>query len=189
MWESELPPEDALLRQGDLLKDVLLPRLKLPVEVAHAEGTAPSDGAITTSQGYVKDFLVVSQCCEIENGRFVAVALVRSTGRLNEQLRLALLADEPPRDDEEGGYVFDQFRLDPLAGLVEGTSDQFTVADLGQIVSFGGERQVLQRYRGARMTPEGRRKLRIKLGFYFSRVEDEDGRYLIDHGIPVGARP
>jgi hypothetical protein len=76
-----------------------------------------------------------------------------------------------------------------LAGLVRGDANSFRVADLGQIMSFGGERQELSRHRRARMTPEGRRLLRIKLSFFFGRVEDGDAQYLEEHGIPVGTRP
>jgi hypothetical protein len=189
VWEAELPPEAELLRQGDLLKGIHLPRLRLPLEVAHVAGTQPGDGAVALVQSYARDFLVVSQCCEIENGNYVALSLIRSTGPLNPDVRNALLAEQPPREGEEGGYVFDQFRLEPLAGLVGGDANRFQVADLGEIMSFGGERHELSRHRRARMTPEGRRLLRIKLSFYFGRVEDGDAQYLEELGIPVGARP
>jgi len=189
VWEAELPPEAELLRQGDFLRAVLLPRLRLPLEVAHVPGTQPIDGAVVPLLGYARDYLVVSQCCEIENGDHVALALIRSTGHLDEELRAALLAEQPPSEGEEGGYIFDKFRLEPLAGLIEGDANSFRVADLGPIMSFQGERQRLTRYRRARMTPEGRRLLRIKLSFYFGRAEDGDAEYLQGRGIPVGARP
>jgi len=189
VWEAVLPPEGDLLRQGDLLKDVLLPRLRLPLEVAHVPGTRPNDGASIPLPGYAKDFLVVSQCCEIENGKHVAVAVIRSTGRLDEPLRDALLAEQPPSEGEEGGYVFDQFRLESLTTVVEDDGKSFRVADLGQIMSFGGDRQELGSYRRARMSPEGRRLLRIKLSYFFGRVEAEDAQNLEGKGIPVGARP
>ena len=188
MWEPLLPPEGDLLRQGDLVKGVMLPRLRLPLEVAHVPGTNPEDGAVIPLKGYARDFLIVSQCCEIENGAFVSLALIRSTGPLNEALREGLQAEQPPSPGEEGGFVFDQFRLDPLDHLVEEPDYRYTVADLGQIISFGGQREDLNPYRQARMTPEGRRLLRIKLTYYFGRAENDDANHLEERGIPIGAR-
>jgi hypothetical protein len=186
MWEVDAPPPEEALRQGDLLKAVLLPKLRLPLAVVHVPGVDINKSASVQAMGSVRDFLVVSQCCQIENKVTVAVAPIQSTRPLDDVLRESLDADEPPVEEEEGHFAFDMLRLLPLDGVVDEGVGRYTIADLGQIISLEGEVQQLQNYRQARMSPEGRRLVRIKLMYFFGRAEEEDVAYLNARGIPVG---
>ncbi|HEX5914534.1 MAG TPA: hypothetical protein VFY54_15540 [Rubrobacter sp.] len=86
--------------------------------------------------------------------------------------------------------MFDMFLLQPLEGVVEEeTGDhKFKVVDLNQTVSYGGKRDVLRELRVARMTPAGRRLLRIKLLYFWGRPEEDDASWLTERGLPAGER-
>lgn len=197
MWEANPPPPGDALRQGDLLWRVMLPKLKLPLSAVHVPGAELPKTAPLQAVGVARDFIVVSQCCEVENGDTVAVAPALSTPPLNEVLKAALEADEPPLEEaaapedgeDEPRYAFDLFRLLPLAGLIEEGPGRYVVADLGEIISLSGDLHPLRANRRARMKPEARRLLRIKLMYFFGRVEDEDAEYLEELNIPPGPTP
>lgn len=190
MWTDEEIPEDRELRQGDLISGAVLPKLSLPLRFAHVPGTDIERAPILLD-GQRQNFVVISQCCNIENSRSVALAPVRLTQPLPEgPLRAALLADEPPPEEdvtEESLYVFDQFRLDPVPGYLGARTDnKFWVIDLNQAASYSGDREELRRLRVRRMTPAGRRLLRIKLLYFWARPEEEDVAWLTERGVPAG---
>lgn len=206
MWEANQPPPEDSLRQGDFLRRVMLPKLKLPLAAVHVPGVDLPKTSPLQAVGVARDFLVVTQCCEVENGDTVAVAPVLSTPPLNEVLRASLDSEEPPLDDaavenaldaggadgdgdDEPKYAFDLLRLQPLAGLIEEGPGRYVVADLGEIISLSGDLQPLKAQRRARMTPEARRLLRIKLMYFFGRVEEEDAEQLDALNIPPGPTP
>jgi hypothetical protein len=197
MWQAEAPEESEELRQGDLLKALVLPKPKLPLSFIITPGNEPRQGDRVVIETVQKDFLVVSQCCTIENSSFVALAPISSTRPLTEEQRRAYEALEPPiapqnREDAQGtdpvGYVFNGHRLDPIPGILEAGKDQFKIADLTQIMSFGGDRQVLKRHRVARMNPLGRKALRIRLSYFWGRAEAEDLKWFAAPGVEASSR-
>lgn len=191
MWHDGAPHPEDELRQGDLLENVLLPKLKRPFRVAHVPGADPQGSDPMLISGSKRQVLVVSQCCDIAEDRYVAVAPIRQTGRLNDRLRRALLADVPPDPEELAagdavGYVFDQFRLAPLDGVIDDDGELFKVADFGMMQTLTGEVDDLREHRSAAMTPAGRRLLRIKLSYFWSRPEASDAEELAAQGLPPG---
>ena len=68
MWETDaVDPVDAL-RQGDLLDGVVLPILKAPLALSRVDSTELAVVPVRSKWG-----LVVSQCCDNENGDYVAI--------------------------------------------------------------------------------------------------------------------
>jgi len=83
-----------------------------------------------------------------------------------------------PRDGE--AYAYSAFLLEPIAGHLDEEGGRLKVVDLTQIATFRGFDAVLGTNVVARMTPEGRRALRIKLGYFWARAEAEDASLLGD---------
>lgn len=188
MWQTHATPAEDPLRQGDLLSDVGIPDLALPLSVT-TEGLLQGNAVARVKSVTV---MVVSQCCSTKTS-YAAVAPVLRRGGLTGPQELALLTEEPPPPDEDGrvhNYTYDLFRLasvgDTLAELDIGTQ---WVVDFGRIVSFTGACDVLRERRRARLTPEARRLLRIKLALFWARPEQEDVVALAELGFPSGLRP
>jgi len=189
MWQSEPVPDDEALRQGDYLKDMVVPTLTLPFRVSHPMGGAiKQDDRIVLPQRTC-DLLVVSQCCSIAHNSFVAVARVRPYSQFSAVQEAGMLAEEPI-GLEDAHYNMDAFRLAPhpeLPQLIpEMSGARYYCADLGSIFSLSGNRETLNQFRVARMTAAGRRLLRIKLSLFWGRPEEEDVLALNDLGLPPG---
>lgn len=181
-------PADDPIRQGDLLVDVGIPDLALPLSVTN-EGALQGNAVARVKYCTA---LVVSQCCSTK-ASYVAVAPVLRRGGLTEQQEVALLAEEPPAPDEDGrihNYTYDLFRLAPVEGTLPETDARTEwVVDFGRIVSFTGKCEVLREQRRARLNPETRRLLRIKLALFWARPEREDAEALAALGLPAGLMP
>jgi len=186
MWSSELPDEADELRQGDLLHDLLLPKLQLPFNFLRAAGrSTPQAGDPIQVSSLGRDYLVVTPCCTIANTKFVALAPVRSTPPLKPDEFAAYEAEEPSGGDESE-FAYGSFHLAPLAGIVEHPPNRLRVADLPNVQSFEGDRTDFRRARVAAMSPEGRRLLRLKLSYFWGRVEAEDLAWFEENGLPAG---
>ena len=188
MWLADTPDESDGIRQGDVVAGLVLPKHRLPMTYARGPGTevAPGQQVILPTPSRDRLHLVVSQCCTIENGDFVSLVPIVSTAPLSEDERLPYLADEPPVTDGVGGYVFDAFYLHPLPGVIDHPSGRLLVADLVDVQSYAGSREMLIRGRVARMTPSGRRLLRIKLAYLWGRPEGDDVSWFEERGLSAG---
>ncbi len=174
------------VRQGDLLIGVVLPRLEFPLPTARAPDAPPREGDSAVVRTTIKPCIVVSQCCEIENGRTIAVAPVKSTPPLGHDETSVYEAIEPTA--EVGGYAYDGFRLESIPGVLDPLDrNRLHVASLSEIVSIRCSPTALMELRAAEMDVEARRALRIKLGFFFGRAEREDAMALAEMGISPGA--
>lgn len=189
MWLEEAPAPTDDLRQGDLLTGLILPQLKLPISyirLATAE-PSPGDSVLLNTPKQTTEYLVVSQCCVIENNSVVALAPVENTGRLADESLAAHLNNEPIGG---AGYVYTAQMLPPINGhlaVSNGLSPK--AANFRKIQTYSGEISILQRSRVAAMSPAGRRILRIRLGLFWGRAEAEDEKWLEQNGLPSGLRP
>ncbi|MGO9334601.1 MAG: hypothetical protein ACLQCU_11245 [Acidimicrobiales bacterium] len=177
MWSEKLPAVAEELRQGDLIEGVLLPKLELPLRIIGLPGESPGPQHEAVLKTAERRYIVLTQCCEIESGTYVALAPVKSTGRLTSDGAKPYLAIEP-KDGEP--YVYSAFRLEPVGSLRE-ADGRLNVADLSQVAAYNRAKSELQAGRVARMSPHGRRLLRIKLGYFWSRAEPEDANALGDY--------
>lgn len=182
MWEAEHAPADDPLRQGDLLKSVLFPILKVPLETVALEGKSAALVATKYKWG-----LVVSQCCDNENDDYAAIAQVQPRTNLTAEQNAAYLAYEPVVDDPEG-YIIEEFRLEPYGDLQPPNGGQ-QVALLNRVSVFWGDCSPLRATRIARMKPEGRRWLRLNLSMLWGRAEADDRQHLQQAGVPAGFLP
>ena len=184
MWA---PPEsDGYddIRQGDVLRGLILPNLKTPIRYLNSGEVSNGDIAAFSTPQKARDYLVVSQCCDLENGSNVAVAPVKSTRPLPANQRAALYAESP---NEETGYSYSQFGLSPLEGLIEPRVDnQAMYAALDEIQTYLDASEHFGSCVIARMTPAGRRLLRMKLSLFFGRAEADDAAQLRSMGISEG---
>jgi hypothetical protein len=96
-----------------------------------------------------------------------------------------LRAELPPRTELEGKYVYDLFLVLPFGEVVPALQGHERVADLKQIAPLA-PKDGLTDLRVARMRPESKRLLRIKLGAFFSRASDEEAAELDALGLPPG---
>lgn len=184
MWTTTTPATAEPLRQGDLLADLILPRFQLPLSYARPPGREPRQGdSIVLPAPRARSFLVVSQCCTIENDQVYALAPVRSTPPLASELRQAYEIDAPRAG---AAYVYSAHALAPLAQYLENHNGRLNVASFLEIQSYSGDDQGLRAARVASMTPEGRRLLRIRLAFFWGRPEAEDERSLVAAGLSTG---
>lgn len=186
MWEPEVPDKSAALRQGDLLDGLVLPKLKWPLFYARPPAQAGTENQMIVLPGSkAQTYLVVSQCCTIENQIVAALAPVRSTRPLNEE-QLSEYEREEPSVDPDVRYVYNAHALTPFGDYLERTGRRIFVADLTQIQSYSGEISEFQESRVAVMTPAGRRLLRIRLALFWGRVEQEDEVWFDERGLPSG---
>ena len=183
MWSDILPDDDDPLRQGDLLVDITLPDLKLPIPSFEFRGQSA-----TTTPASESKVIVVSQCCDNANNDYVAVAPIGQLSNLKEHHVRALLNPEPTWDGASlSEYALEHFRLQPVDGLLDDPGGgRYLVAKLHRVASFHGDCSSLIEKRKARMTIEARRLLRIKLGLLWSRPEEGDVEELQLRGIPIG---
>lgn len=183
MWSDILPDDDDPLRQGDLLIDVTVPDLRLPIP-----WFAIGSQNATATPALQSDAIVISQCCDNMENDYVAVAPIGRLGGLKEHHAQALLNPEPKWDGISlSEYVLEHFRVEPIAGLLDDPGNgRYLVAKLHRAASFHGDCGSLIENRRARMTVEARRLLRIKLGLLWSRPEEGDVEELKQRGIAVG---
>lgn len=177
MWENDLPTVDDQLRQGDLLAQVQMPAVQLPLSTyANPLGDSTLGAlAVPTHVG-----LVVSQCCQNEKGKFASISPVTDSRPVFESELQSWLSVEPVGEVE---LVFDLFCLEERPELIEHRpirvksgqeAIKLRVADLARATPYSGDWGELRKQRVARMTPYGRYMLRAKLGFFWSRAEAED---------------
>ena len=186
MWLETRPDPEDPLRQGDFLSNVSLPSLKLPIpfyRVGQQEQMA--------APAVVVDALVVSQCCDNTQHDYAAVVPVKRLGNLKPHQVEALLNPEPVSDGTTlTGYSLDYFHVEPLVDVIADPGDgKFLVAHLRRIAAFEGDCRPLLEHRVARMTVPARRLLRIKLGLFWSRAEEDDVVELRSNGLPPGLSP
>ena len=182
MWEAEIPGEEDPLRQGDLIRDVVFPSMKLPLPSYSVGALQQTSVETRTEFG-----LVVSHCCDNANGKYAAVAPVRPRGGLQPHQEEALLRSEPTWEGFQiKSYNIENFWIQPLPGQFEPPEGKHYAAALTRMVTMYGDCSEFQARRIARMTVAGRRLLRINLGLLWSRVEEEDAQALEAAGLPVG---
>ncbi len=194
MWLPECPDKTATLRQGDLLSGLMLPRLTPPFNYARPRGRDASgaDTVLLVQQKHV-DFLVVSQCCTIENQGAVALAPVTTTPPLTTEQTAAYLQREPGSSPDVG-YARNHHVLDPYGDKLVPVGKRLHIADLTQIQTYickkAQETLVeMQAARLATMTPAGRRLLRIRLMTFWGQVESEDNDWFLQNGLPPSFAP
>jgi hypothetical protein len=202
MWLSTCPEKSVTLRQGDFLYGLMLPRLIWPLAYARApESTVAKNQAVLLYAAKPYGYLVVSQCCTVENQTVAAVAEVKSTKPLSELELRDYEREEPVYESEnaalaeealentDSGYVFNAHALAPFEGYLGRADGRLYVADFTTIQTYSGSIEDFQEARVAAMTPVGRRLLRIRLALFWGRVEDEDRQWLTEHDIPVRETP
>jgi hypothetical protein len=186
MWASEPLDISEELRQGDLLQDLILPSLRLPLVFIHRSGQAAQPGDMVVLESARHDYLVVSQCCTIINRKSFALAPIRSTPRLDENQRSVYAEADPSVIGEGDKYVVNAHYLDPIPEILGNQGGRSKIADLTQIVSYAGDDAELRMKRVARMSPAGRRLLRMRLAYFWSRPEAEDLAWFEKNGLPPG---
>jgi hypothetical protein len=186
MWTPDPPKPAASLRQGDLLVNLALPKLKWPLCYARPPGQdASADQTVLVPSGKMQIHLVVSQCCIIENQAVAALARVRSTMPLSED-QIRDLEREFPTDDPEVSYAFAEHALKPVGEHLERKGDKVWVADFASIQTYSGSITDFQASRVAAMSPEGRVALRVRLAAFWGRAEADDKEHLRKHGKSAG---
>jgi len=184
MWMTTTPEVAEPLRQGDLLVDLVLPRFQLPLNYARPSGREPRQGDyIVLPAPRARSFLVVSQCCTIENDHVYALASIRSTPPLTSEGKQVYETGTPQAG---AAYVYAAHALAPLERYLENRDGRLNVASFLEIQSYTGDDQELRAARVASMTPEGRRLLRIRLAFFWGRPEAEDEKALAAAGLSAG---
>jgi hypothetical protein len=200
MWLPTCPEKSAALRQGDFLYGLVLPRLTWPLSYARPpESTIQKNQMVLLPAAKPYGYLVVSQCCTIENQTVAALAEVRSTKPLSEsELRDyereepvyepddATPADDGSLEDTDSGYVFNAHALGPFEEYFPRVGGRIYIADFVTTQTYSGDIRDFQEARVAAMSPAGRRLLRIRLALFWGRAEDEDEQWLIEHDVPVG---
>lgn len=203
MWLPTCPEKSAPLRQGDFLYGLVLPRLTWPLSYARPpESTIQKNQMVLLPAAKPYGYLVVSQCCTIENQTVAALAEVRSTKGLSGselrdyereepvyELDDAAPADEDLFEDTGSGYVFNAHALAPFEGYFPRVGGRIHVADFVTIQTYSGDIRDFQEARVTAMSPAGRRLLRIRLALFWGRAEAEDEQWLIQHDVPVGMTP
>lgn len=204
MWLSTCPEKSAGLRQGDFLHSLVLTRLTWPLSFARQPEAEISKGQtvlLPAVQPY--GYLVVSQCCTIENQIVVALAEVKSTQRLSSYELEDYEREEPFVAPEGGtgqnaeethanpspGYVFNAHALTSFGEYLPRLNGRTYIADFTTIQTYSGSIEDFQVNRVAAMTPIGRRALRIRLSLFWGRPEAEDENFLMKQGVPVGITP
>lgn len=176
------------LRQGDLLSPMHLPQLKLPLAITRTDQRpVDSDDLVVLKLQPRRYYLVVSQCCAVQSDKIVAIAPVRPTKALAGAELIPYQTERPPLNEGDPPYVYAVHPIVPHEGHPEPPrSGGLLVADFLKIQTFSGDISELQHARIARMTPESRRALRIRIAAFWGRPEDEDENILKDLGIAPG---
>ncbi len=184
MWKTEHPDPEEDLRQGDLLGPLTAPKLEIPFRTLKYPNDSDDQGdAVFSVQ--LRHVLVVSHCCNVEQGDHVALAPIQSTAPLAAEDKPAYF-DEP---SEDGVYVVRVHALDEIDGVIGHDGDRLKVANLERIMSLRMDVEHAKSLRIASMTPEGRRLLRIRLGMFWARAEPSDVEKLKSLGLPPGPHP
>jgi hypothetical protein len=122
----------------------------------------------------------------IVNQKSFALAPIRSTPQLTESQRLTYAEADPSAITEDQKYVVNAHYLEPIPKILEAQGDRSKIADLTQIISYTGDDTELRTGRVARMSPAGRRLLRMRLAEFWGRVEAEDLAWFEKNGLPPG---
>lgn len=178
--------EDADLRQGDIVGPIAFPKLKYPLRVirwSNADNIPDAGDCLFTYRE--RHAMVVSQCCEVENGQAVALAPILPT-RIAEPVQRQALENYLPPDDPEAPYAYSQFLIEPIARVLVPKQENLTlVADFTQIVSVEATPEALLSSRIAEMNPRARSWLRMKLALFFGRPEQSDIDWLNARDLPI----
>jgi hypothetical protein len=186
MWLPDPPDTSEALRQGDLVQGILLPTLRLPLVFGRPASRAPQDRDTALLTSRQRDFVVVSQCCTIENHRVVALAPIKSTPPMSPEERAVYREADFSLIGAEDRYVFNAHILDPIEKVLEEQGGRAKIADFTQIVTCTGDDSDLRAGRTAQMSPAGRRLLRMRLSVFWGRVEAEDLAWFKEEGLPPG---
>lgn len=172
MWSQASFDGTRDFRQGDLLQGLVLPRLKTPLTYGIIGGTAATGGetVLIGSDPRPRNYVVMSQCCTIENSRVLAVAPVVSTKTLG-QVELEQYRASIP---DASGYVVGAQWLQDLPPFLVARTGALQVADFTQIQTYNGDLDSFLPSRVARMTPQAREELRIRLMRFWGRAEAGD---------------
>lgn len=176
MWDEKFSSDE--IRQGDLLKAVFVPKLKVPFPVLHEPGSVPGDSSPAQFPVAQRTVLVVSQCCTIENGSRIAVAPVRSTPPISsDEERQQYQAVTEASLPSGRNFVFNLHLLDEVDGVLTAGSGRGLAAALDETQTFEAQPGYLNDFVVARMTPHGRRDLRRRLALFWARTEQSDYDY------------
>ena len=176
------------LSQGDLLRDIPFPKLKLGLQTLEV-ATKPH----SVIELQIQPAIVVTQDCIIdkEHVRHIALAPIRPEGGLNQAQVDAIWAPEPPTEGvgDLSGYVYDYFAVNEHSELPKSPPNGLLVSDLKRIQPFEGPREDFVNRRVARMAVESVRLLRINLASFWGRPSEEHAEQLEQLGIPPGIVP
>ncbi len=185
MWQVETSTTP--FRQGDVLEDFPFPSMDASQPIK--SGPNHGDGQYIALGIKRLNVLVVSQCCEAEPHLSLALAPIKRSYPIDQERLPGWRAVDPSAN---AGYVFDQFVLEPLTGVIPDDEQtkrglKLTVADLARLVTLEVKNVNVNQYSIlARMSPWGRRCLRVNLALFFGRAEKEDAASLLAAGLPVG---
>jgi hypothetical protein len=170
MWQ-ERTQLSSDLRQGDLLAGVTVMKVPtFPLVVARPLGEEPSNGDLAHVPVKCGPFLVLSQCCIIEQDGFVAVAPVHKM-RIKEEDGWEPFFTTQASER----YAVRAHGLDPVPGVIDPAAGFIYVADLAQQSCIAtGKKNVLRDRVVARMTARGREGLRDRLALFWGRPEQAD---------------
>jgi hypothetical protein len=195
----QVPPNLNDLRQGDILAGFPFPILDFQRLVIHAQqqlGQASVSVVMDSSDrktGLVQfrdiDVMIVSQCCDLVEGRskFISLAAVRSVTpdfyrdtekdkQRIERLRQSNIVDEAPSARNQ--YV-QSFYLSPLRGVM----DQESFVDFSTITSFRlTNRASLLSIKRMQLSDEARSHLKRKVAYFFARPETAQMEVALDAG-------
>ena len=200
MWLPTCPEKSAALRQGDFLCGLVLPRLTWPLSYARPpESTIDKNQMVLLPAAKPYGYLVVSQCCTIENQTVAALAEVRSTKPLSESELRGFEREQPvyeredstPADagvleDTDSGYVFNAHALAPFGDYLRRNGGRIYVADFITIQTYSGRHSRFSRSPCGRDESGWPTFASCPTRALWGRAEDEDEKWLIEHDVPVG---
>ena len=183
MW-VDLSTEGVIddLRQGDILGDVaLLKPARLPLDITRPAGAEPARGHTAPVAVEVGDFMVLSQCCIIEQDKKIVVAPIRKLSKQTDEDIAIYFADHTA-----DRYAVRAHGLMPVGERFSSTVDgELWVADLTSQVTVTPPKPLVDHFI-ARMTVPARRDLRLRLAAFWSRAEPEDEKLLQQQLPPAG---
>ncbi len=116
-----------------------------------------------------------------------ALAPLRQTPTLDDTGRQAY-EWERPEDvpaNSEVEFAYSAMKLDPVPGELDDPGrGRIRVVNFADVQSYAGDRSLLLASRRARMTAEGRPRLRIRLMYFWGRATAEDEAELDAAGVP-----
>jgi hypothetical protein len=177
VWEPNPPDVTDSLRQGDLVADVCFMQVRSRPEI---DGNGRASIKIRVRQG-----VVITPCCTITQKGVVELAEVQGTRDIDPSedfYRGMMNTSWPPETGTP--IVYDGFPLVSIPGVLEPKTHQaIRYASFLSTASFEGDISWLRTARLARMTPEARRDLRVRLSLYWGRAEPEDADILAARGV------